>query len=225
MKSLASLKEPNLPHRPALLAKASSGGYHRTAWRLLLPEPVGIPDQLPVPVGNADEKPTEPVSTPDEYSTPEPVSEPVSEPVGIPDDTLSLDPRTPIGVTSAVVVLDAPRPDVDHLLDVLDAEIERNGSRRPSRGQANLDAMRRLIDLDERTPAEVEAVIRWCQADEFWRSNILSAVTLRRQFDRLRLQMQRVPAGGGGAVARDARERQVVAAYLAAEPEQGAIEW
>ena len=30
-------------------------------------------------------------------------------------------------------------------------------------------------------------MIAWCQADEFWRGNILSMPTLRRQYDKLRL--------------------------------------
>lgn len=47
----------------------------------------------------------------------------------------------------------------------------------------------RLIRLDERTPAEVERVIRWSQQDEFWRGNILSAEKLRNQTDTLEAKM------------------------------------
>ena len=43
----------------------------------------------------------------------------------------------------------------------------------------------RMIRLDERTPEEIEAVIRWCQADEFWKGNILSTTKLRDQFSQL----------------------------------------
>ena len=52
-----------------------------------------------------------------------------------------------------------------------------------------LDATRLLIERDGRTITEVEAVIDWCQADAFWRSNVLSMDTLRRQFTQLSLKM------------------------------------
>jgi len=49
----------------------------------------------------------------------------------------------------------------------------------------------RMIRLDGRTPERIEAVIRWCRADAFWQSNILSTTKLRKHFDRLELQMGR----------------------------------
>ena len=49
----------------------------------------------------------------------------------------------------------------------------------------------RMIRIDGRDPPEIEQVIRWCQADTFWKSNILSAKKLREQYDRLKLQAQR----------------------------------
>jgi hypothetical protein len=66
--------------------------------------------------------------------------------------------------------------------------------RKPDLRRPNLDRwardMDRLIRLDGRTPERIEAVIRFCQRDPFWQNNILSAATLRRQFDRLELLMQ-----------------------------------
>ncbi|MFC1766923.1 helix-turn-helix domain-containing protein [Planctomycetota bacterium] len=47
----------------------------------------------------------------------------------------------------------------------------------------------RLIRIDERTPAQIERVIRWCQQDSFWRSNILSTAKLRKQIDTLEAKM------------------------------------
>lgn len=49
-----------------------------------------------------------------------------------------------------------------------------------------LDAMRLLIDADERPAQEVVKVLRWCQADAFWKTNILSATKFREQYDKLR---------------------------------------
>ncbi|MFA7153915.1 MAG: hypothetical protein WC072_08995 [Methanoregulaceae archaeon] len=64
----------------------------------------------------------------------------------------------------------------------------------------------RMIRLDERDPQEIEAVIRWCQADDFWYANILSADKLRKQYDQLILKMgqqlkRRQPKGIEGIVA------------------------
>lgn len=46
----------------------------------------------------------------------------------------------------------------------------------------------RLIRLDGRSPADIEAVIRWCQADHFWHSVILSPEKLRAKFGGLVLK-------------------------------------
>lgn len=42
-----------------------------------------------------------------------------------------------------------------------------------------------LMRLDKRLPEEVEAVIRFAQADPFWRTNVLSVEKLRKQYDQL----------------------------------------
>lgn len=49
----------------------------------------------------------------------------------------------------------------------------------------------RLNRIDGRSWQEIERIIRWCQASEFWRSNVLSAGSLRRQFPRLLLDSKR----------------------------------
>jgi hypothetical protein len=64
-----------------------------------------------------------------------------------------------------------------------------NGSPKPSISKGWLDAARLLLGRDQRPFDEAMAVIEWCQQDEFWRSNILSMPTLRRQYDKLRLRM------------------------------------
>ena len=50
--------------------------------------------------------------------------------------------------------------------------------------------MDRMIRLDGRTTADLEEVIKWCQANEFWHTNILSVAKLRKQFDQLWLKMR-----------------------------------
>lgn len=47
-----------------------------------------------------------------------------------------------------------------------------------------------MIRIDERPVNEIKQVIEWCQKDAFWYKNILSADKLRKQYDRLLLQMQ-----------------------------------
>lgn len=48
----------------------------------------------------------------------------------------------------------------------------------------------RMLRLDNRTPEEAERVILWCQKDNFWKSNILSAKKLREKYDQLYMKMQ-----------------------------------
>lgn len=87
--------------------------------------------------------------------------------------------------------IEISRPDVDYLLDCLDSEIATNGAKKPSRSKANIDAARLLIDKDGYSVEQVEAIIRWSQNNEFWRTNILSMSKLREKFDQLKLQAQR----------------------------------
>jgi len=53
----------------------------------------------------------------------------------------------------------------------------------------------RMIRLDSRKPGRIEAVIRWCQQDDFWQNNVLSTNKLRRHFDKLELTMQKSKKG------------------------------
>lgn len=80
-----------------------------------------------------------------------------------------------------------PREDVDRICTYLAEWIVRNGSRRPSITKEWRDEARRLIDRDGRPLDEIQKVIRWSQRDQFWRKNVLSMPTFRKQYDRLRL--------------------------------------
>jgi len=62
--------------------------------------------------------------------------------------------------------------------------------RRPDMVQWGHD-MDKIIRIDKRTPQELGEIIEWCQQDDFWQNNILSPSKLRKQLDRLELQMQR----------------------------------
>jgi len=69
----------------------------------------------------------------------------------------------------------------------------------PKAKKPNLQSWSKHIDLalrvDNRSAADLEKVIRWCQQDDFWASNILSTQKLRKQFDQLWTKMGREQGG------------------------------
>lgn len=81
-----------------------------------------------------------------------------------------------------------PRPEVEHLCNVLADLVEANGSKRPTVTKAWTDSARLMLDRDGRDPEKAERLIRWCQQDPFWMGNILSMPKFREQYDKLRLK-------------------------------------
>lgn len=79
------------------------------------------------------------------------------------------------------------REDVQRLCELLADLIEGNGSKRPKITKTWTDSARRMIDVDEREPDRAANLIRWSQANAFWRKNILSMTTFREKYDQLRL--------------------------------------
>ena len=69
--------------------------------------------------------------------------------------------------------------------------IEANGSKRPAVTDKWLSDMERLNRIDQRSWEQITRAIEWCQADDFWRGNIMSPAKLRKQYDQLRLAAQR----------------------------------
>lgn len=59
--------------------------------------------------------------------------------------------------------------------------------KRPKVGAIWAAAEDRMIRLDDRDPVEAERLIRWAQADEFWRGNILSMPKFREKYQQLYL--------------------------------------
>lgn len=127
------------------------------------------------------------------------------------------------GASSEVAVA-TTRPEYEALLDLLDELIIANGSKKPSRTKRSRDAIRLLIEKDGRTVEQVERAIRWCQADEFWRGNILSASKLREQYDRLRLAAERERGQTGrGLPANQERAMSIINEYAQEEMRRGEI--
>lgn len=79
------------------------------------------------------------------------------------------------------------RDDANFLCLLLADLIEGNGSKRPSINKQWHDAARLLLDKDGRELDKAARLIQWCQADEFWRANILSMPKFREKYDQLRL--------------------------------------
>lgn len=106
------------------------------------------------------------------------------EPKDVPD-------RSATDATKALALVTDNRPEVGRLCEHLADRIESNGSAKPAIGKGWHDAARLMLDKDNRTEEEIHGAIEWCQADEFWRANVLSMPTLRTKYDQLRLQAQR----------------------------------
>ena len=83
------------------------------------------------------------------------------------------------------------RDDVERVCEHLADAIEANGSKRPHISEKWRTEARRLIDLDGRTPDQIVRAIDWCQADTFWRGNVMSMPKLREKYDQLRLAAER----------------------------------
>lgn len=121
------------------------------------------------------------------------------------------------GISSSEIASDPEREDVTALLDLLDREIEANGNRPPKRSKANRDAMRLLLDRDHRTPDQVAYVIRWCQADDFWQANILSASKLREKFDQLVAKIRSNHQRANRPSEKEQRNQDILNAFVAEE--------
>lgn len=55
------------------------------------------------------------------------------------------------------------------------------------------DEFRKIIDLDKRDKGEVSKLIRWVQADDFEKANVLSPSKLRKRYDALKIKMLNPP--------------------------------
>ncbi len=72
---------------------------------------------------------------------------------------------------------------------LLDLILLRNPNHRKPNLQKWCVHVHRMLSADKRERGEIEKVIRWCQANDFWKNNILSTAKLRKQYDQLKLKM------------------------------------
>lgn len=78
------------------------------------------------------------------------------------------------------------RADVDALCNRLAELMIANECKPPTITQAWRDAARLMLDRDGRDFDKAMRLLEWCQADNFWKSNIHSMPKFRAQYDRLR---------------------------------------
>jgi hypothetical protein len=177
------------------IKKLSAGQKNATAKYMLLPL---APTQGPeTPDTDADSQCPDSADTdaPQRPQIPDP--EPSLEGPEIPDADASQCPEIPGSVSGNPGRLPhnpttkrslPPRNDVERICAHLADKIAANGSKRPRITDRWRTAARLLLDNDGRTVDQVMRAIDWCQADAFWRANVMSMPKLRERYDQLRLK-------------------------------------
>ena len=145
------------------------------------------PDKTSPPDKSGDRPLTPKVSTPDMDGT-------------LPHLTPSTNVDTPSNVRppaapSSAEVRNASK-EVTALAERLYWFISRNLGREKTHGKRDLDQCRLMLDADGRDAREAWELIKWCQDDGFWMTNILSMTKFRAQYDKLLLQSKRKSSGG-----------------------------
>lgn len=85
-----------------------------------------------------------------------------------------------------------PDPVVKRLCHRLAERIRANDPKADPQPESAAWVREMRLLVQKRDEAEVERVIDWCQADEFWQSNVLSPGKLRKQFTQLVLKAKSV---------------------------------
>ena len=78
--------------------------------------------------------------------------------------------------------------DVVKLVNFFVEEIRKNRPQFKGHSKSWFTDMDKLLRIDKRDPSEVCRVIRFAQADDFWKSNILSVKKLREKYDNLAIK-------------------------------------
>ena len=119
---------------------------------------------------------------------------------------LLVDDSSPVASTA----VSEPRPEVERLCVLLRDLVAANGSKAPNIGPGWLTAARLMLVNDGRDPLAAERLMRWCQADSFWRGVVLSMPKFRTKYDELRLHAERERTARQAKVPKDDQLRDVV---------------
>ena len=121
------------------------------------------------------------------------------------DDAASLDqmiaefsPEAPTSEAEIDPVEPPPKYSTEHLelatylADSIESEDAKHfaGKNRGKTISAWSNDIRKLETIDKRSIPEIERVLRWSRAQDFWKPNILSADKFRKQFPRLLVEMK-----------------------------------
>ncbi|PPI08218.1 hypothetical protein [Rathayibacter sp. AY1B8] len=105
--------------------------------------------------------------------------------------------------------------DVLHLSDLLATLVRANGHKVGTVGKSWWQSCDRLIRLDGYTPIQIENLMRWATADEFWSANIRSMAKFREQYSTLRAKANAQYNRDNGAGARPTAVDANLAAFNA----------
>lgn len=128
-------------------------------------------------------------------------------------------------LSSEIPTTQDSRPDVEALCERLAARMVDNGSKPPAITAKWRTEARLLLDRDGRELDKALRLIDWALADSFWKSNIASMPTFRKQYDRLRLKANEEAAArrSGAMSASEKVAGWGEIAQMAAEPNQTQI--
>lgn len=98
-----------------------------------------------------------------------------------------------INISSKVFADDSP--ELNLTLNLLNLIRQNNPKTKEPSLQSWAKEFNLILRVDNREVADVMSVMEWSQKDNFWKGNILSPSSLRKQFDKLTVQMR---SRGGG---------------------------
>ncbi|QFG05373.1 replisome organizer [Bacillus phage 022DV001] len=98
---------------------------------------------------------------------------------------------------------------------------ENNPEHKEPNFQVWADQVRLMIERDGRKPEQIKNMIDWCQADSFWKGNILSTKKLRDKYDQLKIRaLAEMERASGGNVRTRVQENQSIFENLLGEGEE-----
>jgi len=98
------------------------------------------------------------------------------------------------GPTKEILTKETISPEFFSLMDLLIEKMKENDPKAKipktqKQREKWANDFRLLVEKDKRPIEEIKGVLEWCQADSFWRTNILSTRSFRNQYPKLRLRM------------------------------------
>jgi hypothetical protein len=112
-------------------------------------------------------------------------------PTGIPPDSAPQITTHHITTKQSNTYVAENRADVESLCALLAELVTANGSKPPTVTPKWRAEARLMLDKDGRELQAAARLIRWSQADTFWKGNVLSMPTFRAKYDQLRLAANR----------------------------------